>query len=169
VVWRLPPNVPIEIEDEQFRPKLCVNYNALKIIVALAQTLYAVSALHDSCGDQIERFGYAAFGLTVTPYLFMSIMKLIANLLRPNYPTLYMVESQDMLDAAATGDAKFVGTVIRLSEPHDDSLDQKLRRQHSESVARILAFCLGFVPLAVIGGMAHFHTKVKALMLSVSG
>ena len=94
--------------DAKFEPlppgkkmKLCSNYNVVKILIALAQVVYAITTLYRAKGDQITRFGYAAFGLTVIPYLFMSIMNLIGNLMRPDYPTMYLVESQDMVDAVA--------------------------------------------------------------------
>jgi hypothetical protein len=41
-------------------------------------------------------YGYAAFGLTVIPYAIMSILNLTANLLTPEYPMLFMVQSDGM-------------------------------------------------------------------------
>ncbi|KAK0712572.1 hypothetical protein B0T26DRAFT_752793 [Lasiosphaeria miniovina] len=43
-------------------------------------------------------FGYAAFGLTVTPYVLVSAINLLGNLARPSYQTMFIVESSDMKD-----------------------------------------------------------------------
>jgi hypothetical protein len=45
----------------------------------------------------VEEYGYAAFGLTVIPYAIMSIINLTANLLTPEYPTLFMVQSDAIM------------------------------------------------------------------------
>ena len=115
--------------DAKFEPlpagkkiKLCSNYNVVKVLIALAQVVYAITTLYRTKGDQITRFGYAAFGLTVIPYLFMSIMNLIGNLMRPDYPTMYLIESQDMVDAvvnrAYAADDK-ASTADEKTEPAD--------------------------------------------------
>lgn len=77
------------------------NYSLVKIFVAIGQSLYGIATLYESArGDQINRYGYAAFGLTVVPYAYMSLVNLLANLLAPHYPTMYLVESQAMRDAS---------------------------------------------------------------------
>ncbi|KAK0630495.1 hypothetical protein B0T17DRAFT_222286 [Bombardia bombarda] len=78
------------------------NYNVVKIIVSLVQAVYAVMTLYQTRGDQISRYGYAAFGLTVTPYAIMSIVNLLGNLARPDYATVHVVESEDMSKLCAT-------------------------------------------------------------------
>jgi hypothetical protein len=95
----LPSNAEFEPLPVGKELKLCSNNNVVKVLIALAQVVYAITTLYRTRGDQITRFGYAAFGLTVIPYLFMSVMNLIGNLMRPDYPMLYLVESQDMVDA----------------------------------------------------------------------
>jgi hypothetical protein len=42
-----------------------------RAVIAVFQTLYASFALYETWGDQIDRYEYAAFGLTVTPYLII--------------------------------------------------------------------------------------------------
>ncbi|KAF2115362.1 hypothetical protein BDV96DRAFT_599709 [Lophiotrema nucula] len=95
--------------------EVAATYNLVKALVALAQTGYASLTLYRSRGDQIEKFGFTAFGLTVAPYAVMSIMNLLGNLCRPDYASLYMVESSIMDEARARG-GTFYGTVGRVEE-----------------------------------------------------
>ncbi|KAH8702792.1 hypothetical protein GQ44DRAFT_778475 [Phaeosphaeriaceae sp. PMI808] len=87
----------------------------VKAVAALAQSAYALYTLYRARGDQINQFGYAAFGLTVAPYAVMSIMNLLGNLCRPEYPSLYMVESSIMDEARQRG-GLFDGAVGRIKE-----------------------------------------------------
>ena len=52
--------------------------------------------LYNTQGRQIEKFGYAAFGLTVVPYAVMSIVNGFANLLCPDYSAVYIVCNQTL-------------------------------------------------------------------------
>ena len=87
------------------------SYSLAQGLVAVFQTLYASATLYRARGDQIERYGYAAFGLTVAPYLVMSIVNLVSTILTPNYPTTFMVESEIMREAARRDGARFDGVV----------------------------------------------------------
>ncbi|KAF2000613.1 hypothetical protein P154DRAFT_598655 [Amniculicola lignicola CBS 123094] len=101
--------------------EIASTYNFVKVLAALAQTGYASLTLYRSRGDQIERFGYAAFGLTVAPYAVMSVMNLIGNLCRPDYASLYLVDTSIMDEARRRG-GNFEGTVARLEEEADPSI-----------------------------------------------
>ena len=81
--------------------------------MALFQAVYASATLYSTRGDQIQRYGYAAFGLTATPCLVMSIVNLISTILTPDYPTIYTVRSEIMDEALLRKDedAKFEGVV----------------------------------------------------------
>jgi hypothetical protein len=57
--------------------------------------------LYRSRGDQIERYGYAAYGLTVIPCLVMTIVNLLAQIAAADYPTVYIVSSPEMEKARA--------------------------------------------------------------------
>jgi hypothetical protein len=87
-------------------------------MVALVQVLYASYTLYKSRGDQLNRFGYAAFGLTVIPYIIMSIINLVGNVLTPGYPTLYLVHSPELSEAKSRG-AQIDSIVGKIQE--DDS------------------------------------------------
>jgi hypothetical protein len=85
--------------------------NAPKIIIAIFQTMYGSITLYRARGDQLNRYGYAAFGLTVTPYVVMSIMNLMGCLMTPSYPTMYLVHSKALDEISIDGHPYFDGTV----------------------------------------------------------
>lgn len=90
-------------------------HNMVKALIALVQSGYALSTLYRSRGDQIDQFGYAAFGLTVAPYAVMSVINLLGNLCRPEYASLYIVENSIMDEARRRGGV-FEGAVGRVAE-----------------------------------------------------
>ena len=86
--------------------------NCAKALVAVFHTLYASFTLYSARGDQIQRYGYAAFGLTVSSYLIMSIVNLVSTILTPDYSTVYLVKSEVMEEALHSGgDGYFEGCV----------------------------------------------------------
>jgi hypothetical protein len=89
--------------------------NIPQSLVALVQILYASYTLYQTRGDQLTRYGYAAFGLTVIPYIIMSFMNLLGNLLTPSYPTLYLVHSPELAEAQLLG-AHIDGVVGKVKE-----------------------------------------------------
>ena len=88
--------------------------NLAKGIVAIFQILYASFTLYNASGDQIQYYGYTAFGLTVVPYICMSTINLASTVLTPDYPTMYLVESEAMEEAKKRQGAKFEGVVGRI-------------------------------------------------------
>ena len=121
---RTEPRVPGSQDDNPSNRDICPevelssNYNLAKGLIAIFQTLYASATLYQTRGDQIQRYGYAAFGLTVAPYLIMSIVNLLSTVLTPDYPCLYLVRSEIMDEAARREGAKFEGMVATLrSDP----------------------------------------------------
>ena len=87
---------------------LSSSYSFSQAAVAMFQVVFASVTLYRTRGDQIQRYGFAAFGLTVAPYLTMSIINLVSAFVTPNYPTLYMVNSGTMDEAISHG-AKIEG------------------------------------------------------------
>lgn len=90
--------------------KLSKSHNILKCMASIVQVIYACFTLYRTRYDQIDRYGYAAYGLTVIPYAIMSLLNLAANIVTLDYPCLYMVRSEVMDEAERRG-AKFEGTV----------------------------------------------------------
>ena len=79
--------------------KLSSSFNLLKGVAALLQLLYASFTLYRTTGGQVEQYGYAAPGFTVLPYAVMSALNLVASLVAPHYPKLYLVRSKVMEEA----------------------------------------------------------------------
>ena len=103
-------------------PKLSSSFNLVKGMVALLQSLYASLTLYRTNGGQVNRYGYAAPGLTVLPYAVMSTLNLMANLVAPHYPTLYLVRSEVMEEAEQRTEVPFhyvVGSVVDESDTND--------------------------------------------------
>jgi hypothetical protein len=101
-------------------PVIGASYSIPKTIFAIAQLTYATSTLYQTRKNQIDTFGYSAFGLTVIPYALMSLINLLGNILTPDYHALYLVAS-DVMDEAMRRGARFDGVVGRLA-PDTDSV-----------------------------------------------
>jgi hypothetical protein len=54
-------------------------YSVTQPLAAVVQTVSAGITLYRTRGDQIDRYGFAAFGLTVVPYLIMGIINFFAQ------------------------------------------------------------------------------------------
>jgi hypothetical protein len=78
--------------------QLAHSYSVVKICIPIAQLILAIVTLYQFHGDQIQRFKYATFGLTVAPYAWISPLNLVGSLICPQYPTMYVVESTDVDD-----------------------------------------------------------------------
>jgi hypothetical protein len=121
--------VPPDFKVASIGPEFCkvgisCSNSLAKCATAVVQVGFACFTLYRTRSNQIEEYGYAAFGLTVIPYALMSILNLIANLLTPEYPTLFMVHS-DYMDMAnqCTNETRFdgkVGTIIPKKAPSID-------------------------------------------------
>ena len=118
----LPPDVEFERPSDRaaiaggHAETIASTHSIPKIIIAASQIIYAGTTLWQSRWDQIDRYGYAAFGLTVTPYLVMSLINLLAQLLTPDYETLFLVTSE-ISDEAERRGGLFQGAVARLKPP----------------------------------------------------
>lgn len=82
---------------------LSSHYSSSTALVAILQLVFASLTIYQARGDQISRFGYAAFGLTVSPYLVMSFVNLLGSLLTPSYSHVYLVSSDVMEEAIRRG------------------------------------------------------------------
>jgi hypothetical protein len=107
------------------RVELPCSNSVLKSAMAVVQVVFACSTLYRTQGYQLATYGYAAFGLTVIPYTIMSLLNLTANLLTPEYPTLFMVQS-DVMHHMQHGPDKSefdgtVGTIVPKDLPPSNS------------------------------------------------
>lgn len=107
-----------QVQDsaEGDRPNVVIacHYNLLKIAAATFQVLFASLTVWRTRGDQLERWGYASFGLTVIPFVLMSLVNLATHLFTPSYPALYLVSSPELKEAEGRGGifSGVVGTVL---------------------------------------------------------
>lgn len=89
---------------------LTYNYNIFKAFAAVTQGIYGSFELYQASERQLPKFGYAAYSLTVIPYVLMSFLNLLAAICEPQYPSMYLVlyrgvgdQSQAPADSSATG------------------------------------------------------------------
>ncbi|KAL8790687.1 MAG: hypothetical protein Q9213_000535 [Squamulea squamosa] len=98
--------------------KLASTHDVPRILFSIIQTVIAGYSLYKARGRQIEQYGYAAFGLTVLPYMMVSVINLIGSLLSSEYETVYLVHSAIMDEMKLRGGLcdGVVGTLER--PPH---------------------------------------------------
>lgn len=77
--------------DEPNSFELASNHSLLKALAGIFQVLYGSLELYKARGGQLEKYGYAAYSLTVIPYILMSLVNLLAAALLPQYPSMYVV------------------------------------------------------------------------------
>lgn len=71
--------------------QLSCNYSFLSAVAGIFQVLSGSMALYQASERQIPNFGYAAYSLTVVPYIFMSVVNLVGCMCQPQYPALFLV------------------------------------------------------------------------------
>lgn len=78
-------------------------FSALQVLWSIAQTCIGSYTLYQSKGSQLDIYGYAAFGLTVIPYVIASIINLLASLVSRQYDNVFLVHSSIMDEAINRG------------------------------------------------------------------
>ena len=126
--YHLPPGydfaiVPSQMEISHYNTSaggiisedLPTSGSPVTVAVGLYQIVYGAITLFWARGDQISLYGYASFSLAVIPYIIMTIVNLIAQLLTDDYPVVYMVETDIMREAM---DPKRGGSFHAVSYTH---------------------------------------------------
>lgn len=93
-------------DENPQHPKLELpcNYSVLKVLAGIVQIISGSVTLYlSSRGEQLATLGGGAFTLTVIPYVLMSLMNSLASLSCPEYPTMFLVESEIMDEARRRG------------------------------------------------------------------
>ncbi|KAL8769005.1 MAG: hypothetical protein Q9209_004922 [Squamulea sp. 1 TL-2023] len=96
--------------------KLASTHDVPRILFSIIQTVIGGYSLYKARGRQIEQYGYAAFGLTVLPYMMVSVINLIGSLLSSEYETVYLVHSA-IMDEMKTRGGLCDGVVGTLERP----------------------------------------------------
>lgn len=133
------------------------SYSIPKVLIGLFQAVWAIVTLYEVRGDQLELYGYAAFGLTVAPYAFMSIINIIANLATPEYSTMFLVHTPD-LDEAREAGGKFLGLVAAVDVDRPVEPGKKVELGYGPKQfwpAVFLALVIFVAPIAIVGGLSH--------------
>lgn len=142
--------------DPRFR--IGVSYSVPKILIGFFQAILAIRTLYQAQGDQLDLYGYAAFGLSVAPYAFMSITNILASLATPEYPTMFLVHTPD-LDNACRDGGKFVGILAAVDIDKGITLAEKIKTRTDGGA--LLVCVLGFIfistPIAIVGGLSKFQ------------
>ena len=99
--------------DPKLTSEMSAGYSILKTVASLIQAIAAFTTLLSHRPDLVKRWGYASYHLTVIPYLVMTFVNLICNLVTPDYPCLYMVRSECMVEAEENR-GRFEGEVAQV-------------------------------------------------------
>ena len=126
----LPGNIHVSSTSTDAKLKTTTSCNVIRSFIASVPLFVLCSNFYIN-SSQLNKYGYAAYGLTVIAYSIMSTVSLIANILVPTYASLYIVRSEVMDEAEKRAGKKLfddtVGTIII----DDDNVD--LQSQTNES------------------------------------
>ncbi|TQN74048.1 hypothetical protein CSHISOI_01376 [Colletotrichum shisoi] len=132
-------------------------YNIPKALFALGQAAWGITTVYRTQGDQLDRYGYAAFGVTVAPYAFMSLVNLIALIVTPEYNCIYLVHTPD-LDKARRRGGRFCGMVASVDL---DSIKEPLRTFWPSQAAHTSYFAVTTVllllPAVLVAALTGFN------------
>jgi len=106
------------------------SYSQVKVIAAFVQLAFAITSLYHARVHQVAQFGYAAFGLTVTPYALMSFINLLAALAAPEFHEVYLVRSsvlEEAMNRLRNQNQQMVPIVGNLVETRVGPLDPTFR------------------------------------------
>ena len=134
------------------------NCDILKTVIAIIQLVFACLTLYRSKGNQLEIYGYAAFGLTVAQYAVMSLVNLFANLVTPHYPTVYMVRTEMMAKAESQG-GKFDGVVAEI--PGQPDANPKITARGMKILMILIAVLAVAAPYCLIASMGSILPAVR--------
>jgi hypothetical protein len=150
---------PREHSSNIVHQELASSYNVPKLLISFAQAIWATITIYRARGDQIDQYGYAAFGLTVAPYAFMSVVNIIANLMTPEYSTLFLVRTPVMRDAEQDG-AFFRGEIrVKTPDADNSSYDGIFDGLDGAPKLSLLGNAIGLVPLAIVGALSRFQAE----------
>jgi len=146
-LYRLLPRVKVKLTRGISNPKwsssldLSSSRNIAKLLIGIIQLLFACATLYRSRGSQLEKYGYAAFGLTVIPYAAMTLVNFLAGFVTPEFTHLFVVRSKYLEEAKGKG-GFFDGTFGELDEDQEEYQTQidETSHVHSLSVSAIGRF-----------------------------
>ena len=141
-------------------------HSIVNVLVALVQLMAGILTLYHARADQLDRYGYGAFGLSVIPYVFMSLVNIIAMMACPEYPSMYLVHTPSMDDAEAQG-GHFNGVVAKLVVYPEDTSRTEVKWLFSSDrrlfSASVLFGIVVAIPVAVVAALSGFRAGESTL------
>ena len=104
---------------ESKRIKLCRSKELTSAVVSIAQVIFSSITIYRARGDQIKKYGFAAYGLSVYPYLLMLVANLIKSAVCGRYPYAYVLRTATLVEAENNGGV-FEGAVGNLWVNHGE-------------------------------------------------
>ncbi|KZT26159.1 hypothetical protein NEOLEDRAFT_1147545 [Neolentinus lepideus HHB14362 ss-1] len=98
---------------ENAKIQLSHHRSSLAMLVSIVQLVSSIFTLYRTKGDQIVRHGYAAFGLSVIPFMLMTVINLAFNAILGDYPYLYILRTRVLEEAEGRLEhgKRFVGCI----------------------------------------------------------
>ena len=138
---------PIETRQSQSKTRIASAHDFPRILFSITQTVSGGYSLFKARGSQVEHYGYAAYGLTVVPYIVISIINLVGSLLTSEYETVYLVHSSIMDEMIGQGGIAD-GEVGTIDTPMENG--QELPLYEGEEKVKFQGECMEF----------HYHDDI---------
>lgn len=126
--WTIPGGTILEdlasqtIDREHIR--VGRSLSVLKALASVAQVIFSSVTIYQARGTQLEKYGYAAFGLSVFPYTLMSLVNLVASAITGEYPTIYILRTAVLEEAKQRG-GKISGDMGTLSATRPTGMESQ--------------------------------------------
>lgn len=135
--------------------RIASTHDVPRVIFSIGQTISGGYALYKARGPQIERYGFAAFGLTVIPYLLISIVNFFGALFTSEYETIFLVHSTTMDEMIERG-GRLDGVIGTIHPPIGGSLglNDKTREEEVGIPSKSFIF-------EEQGGLLRCHDKIQ--------
>jgi hypothetical protein len=153
----VPRDAPVgEIDKGGLDEAVPSTYSFPKLAISLIQATWAIITIYRARGDQVQQYGYAAFGLTVVPYALMSILNTLGNILMPEYASLTLIRTPVLVEAMQGQLDDCHALRIDLGPGAlGDSTQIRAKRGWYQS-SGFIAIPLGMMPLVVVGVLSGF-------------
>jgi len=145
--------------------------NSLKMAISVAQLFFGCITLYRARGAQIDKYGYAAFGLTVFPYVFMTMNNLLFEAFVGEYPCIYLLNTR----LVRGREKEFQGSIGVLKPPQPDDKESPNDYEnkswewrgypHTVPTASfmMLTLILHAIPPLFILALTHFKKKQSTI------
>lgn len=111
----------VEALKDRNETKIAQSASLLKMVISTSQLILSSITIYRTQGSQLDRYGYAAFGLSVIPYTFMSFLNLVCIGCMGDYSYLFMLQTPMLQEAKGRPGALICGEVGILQTPHQGS------------------------------------------------